>query len=98
VLWWDTRNLAEPVEKCELTNGDKEKPKVMGACSLEWAQEARQRNSRSHLKAEKKMQLGRYMHWRKLPHRLRQTIRQHMIFIRRHEERYLLTRILEDLP
>jgi len=40
VLWWDTRNLSEPVEKVELTDGNKEKPKVMGATSLEWAQEA----------------------------------------------------------
>jgi len=40
VLWWDTRNLSEPVERVELTDGSKDKPKVMGATSLEWAQEA----------------------------------------------------------
>lgn len=40
VLWWDTRNLSAPTDRCELTNGDKEKPMMMGGCSLEWTQEA----------------------------------------------------------
>merc|ERR1740127_200165 len=40
VLWWDVRNLSEPTERCELTNGDKENPKSMGGTSIEWTQEA----------------------------------------------------------
>jgi dynein intermediate chain 2 len=40
VLWWDVRNLEEPTDRCELTNGDKENPKSMGGTSLEWSQEA----------------------------------------------------------
>jgi len=34
------RNLSEPTERCELTNGDKENPKSLGGTSLEWSQEA----------------------------------------------------------
>jgi dynein intermediate chain 2 len=40
VLWWDVRNLEEPTDRCELTNGDKENPKSMGGTSIEWSQEA----------------------------------------------------------
>mmetsp|Transcript_6067 Transcript_6067/g.17314 ORF Transcript_6067/g.17314 Transcript_6067/m.17314 type:complete len:452 (-) Transcript_6067:118-1473(-) len=40
VLWWDVRNMAEPIDTCELTDANKDDPKLLGGVSLEWALEA----------------------------------------------------------
>uniref|UniRef100_A0A0G4FR99 Dynein intermediate chain n=1 Tax=Chromera velia CCMP2878 TaxID=1169474 RepID=A0A0G4FR99_9ALVE len=41
VLWWDTRmSLQEPIDECELTDGNKENPMMLGGVSLEWNLEA----------------------------------------------------------
>merc|ERR1719387_2425887 len=40
LLFWDTRELSEPMDSCVLTDGNKEDPKTLGGVSLEWMQEA----------------------------------------------------------
>ncbi|KAF4676915.1 Dynein intermediate chain 2, axonemal, partial [Perkinsus chesapeaki] len=40
VLWWDVRNLSEPTDEVILTDGNRENPKQLGGCCLEWQQEA----------------------------------------------------------
>eukprot|EP00746_Dinoflagellata_sp_MGD_P124571 gnl/MRDRNA2_/MRDRNA2_59169_c0_seq2.p1 gnl/MRDRNA2_/MRDRNA2_59169_c0~~gnl/MRDRNA2_/MRDRNA2_59169_c0_seq2.p1 ORF type:complete len:574 (-),score=114.24 gnl/MRDRNA2_/MRDRNA2_59169_c0_seq2:23-1744(-) len=40
LLFWDVRDLGEPIDSCILTDGSKEDPKTLGGVSLEWMQEA----------------------------------------------------------
>jgi dynein intermediate chain 2 len=40
LLFWDVRDLTEPIDSCILTDGQKEDPKTLGGVSLEWMQEA----------------------------------------------------------
>eukprot|EP00746_Dinoflagellata_sp_MGD_P124570 gnl/MRDRNA2_/MRDRNA2_59169_c0_seq1.p1 gnl/MRDRNA2_/MRDRNA2_59169_c0~~gnl/MRDRNA2_/MRDRNA2_59169_c0_seq1.p1 ORF type:complete len:574 (-),score=112.18 gnl/MRDRNA2_/MRDRNA2_59169_c0_seq1:23-1744(-) len=40
LLFWDVRDMAEPIDSCILTDGAKDDPKTLGGVSLEWMQEA----------------------------------------------------------
>merc|ERR1719478_2127373 len=40
LLFWDVRDLAQPIDSCILTDGAKDDPKTLGGVSLEWMQEA----------------------------------------------------------
>jgi len=39
-IFWDVRQLKEPLDECELTDGSKEEPRRLGGVALEWMQEA----------------------------------------------------------
>lgn len=40
LLFWDVRDMSQPMDSCVLTDGNKENPKTLGGVSLEWMQEA----------------------------------------------------------